>query len=501
MKSGKMTSSVLSFLICASILTACGAESAGTPAESAKQPSADNAPETEAVTEPSLFSPDIPDTDLGGKEYHFFVMGPARNAANYSVEIYAEAENGDAITDAVFRRNSALQEKYNFVIAETPSTDNNMAADVKKLVMAGDDVYQVTMLNLTDASNLSSQHLLYALNETKYIDFSKPWWDSVMANELSVGKKVFYGLGDINIMDNNATWAVFFNKKLISDYDMPSPYADVQANNWTLDRYYEYITGIARDLDGDGVMDAENDLWGTVGEGYNAYMHYIAAGERLSGKNADDLPVLRAPTSRTTTALEKIMNIMRDSERVINAEKYSSKYASVFNDLIRRDFKTDHALFYVAGLLTFTLLRDMESEYGMVPMPKLDSAQEKYYTTLNYNNMSTVTMPAANQNPDETSLVIEALACASADTLTPAYYEKALERKYMRDEESRAMLDIILDSRVYDLCSLYDWGGVYSIIGSMVNSSSTDFMSSYAKKESAAVKAIEKFCDELAAAE
>ena len=59
--------------------------------------------------------------------------------------------------------------------------------------------------------------------------------------------------------------------------------------------------------------------------------------------------------------------------------------------------------------------------------------------------------------------MVEALAAESMYTLTPAYYDIALERKYMRDEESREMLDIILSSRIVDLDIIFNWGGSYSL--------------------------------------
>jgi len=174
-----------------------------------------------------------------------------------------------------------------------------------------------------------------------------------------------------------------------------------------------------------------------------------------------------------------VLNIQLDAESTIHANEYSGKYPNVYSDMIRRNFREDRALFYIAGLLTYTLLRDMESEFGMVPMPKFDSAQDRYYTTYNPNNASALSIPVTNVRLDDTGLVAEALAAESMYTLTPAYYEVALERKYMRDEQSRAMLDIILSSRVYDLNIVYNWGGSYDIFERLTQRSSRDFASEF----------------------
>ena len=58
----------------------------------------------------------------------------------------------------------------------------------------------------------------------------------------------------------------------------------------------------------------------------------------------------------------------------------------------------------------------------------------------------------------KTGLILEALVYESRYTLLPAYYDINLKSKMARDEESSAMIDIILDSRLYDLGELYGWG-------------------------------------------
>ena len=55
---------------------------------------------------------DLPEKDFGGQNFHFYVMGIERNANNYSVEIYAEEQNGEVINDAVYARNLSLSETY-----------------------------------------------------------------------------------------------------------------------------------------------------------------------------------------------------------------------------------------------------------------------------------------------------------------------------------------------------------------------------------------------------
>ena len=57
-------------------------------------------------------------------------------------------------------------------------------------------------------------------------------------------------------------------------------------------------------------------------------------------------------------------------------------------------------------------------------------------------------------------LIIEALGAESKNKVTPVYYDKCMKSMYVRDEEDEEMLDIIFDSRCFDLGSVFNWGGI-----------------------------------------
>ena len=474
---------------------------AGDNPENSENLDKNGADDNNSTAEPEKLVPNLPDKNLNGETFTFYVMGYERNVNNYSVEIYSAEENGDTINDAVYKRNRYAEEKYNFKVAEYPESQGDLAATVKKSLLAGDDTYQVFMMNLAQSNSLAQQGFLHDLNTVENIDLSRPWWDSQSHKDFTLLNKLYYAVGDINIMDNNATWAVFFNKKLLQDLGLDSPYKYVDGNEWTLDKYNEMCIAAAKDLNGDGVMTPDDDQWGQVSDYLNTFMFYIGTGERATRKDNNDMPYMDMLTERSASVIDKVMDIQLNDNITVKAEEHSGKYGNVYSDMIRNNFKSDRALFYTAGLLSFTLLRDMESEFGMVPMPKYDSAQEFYYTTYNLNNASALSIPITNQRLAETGLVVEALAAESMYTLTPAYYEVALQRKYMRDEESRVMLDIILSSRIFDLDMVYNWGNSYDVFNNLTSKKSRDFASSYEKIKDKADLAIQKTVENFGKAE
>ena len=92
------------------------------------------------------------------------------------------------------------------------------------------------------------------------------------------------------------------------------------------------------------------------------------------------------------------------------------------------------------------------------------------------------------------TIVAEALACESKYTVTGAYYDVNLKTKAARDEQSAAMLDIILDTRVYDLGWYYQFGGYNEAVMNLVrlNNKEQEFASMYEKKLKSAQKIVDK---------
>ena len=94
-------------------------------------------------------------------------------------------------------------------------------------------------------------------------------------------------------------------------------------------------------------------------------------------------------------------------------------------------------------------LRNMEDDFGVIPMPKYDENQKKYRTRAIGGLYGSV--PSTTKNAENISIILEALAAESYYNLMPAFCETVLKDKYSRDTDSAEMLDLILNSMYQDL--------------------------------------------------
>ena len=168
-------------------------------------------------------------------------------------------------------------------------------------------------------------------------------------------------------------------------------------------------------------------------------------------------------------------------------------YNQRFDDCLNKNFGEGRALFWMGGMKVLEWYRDYEVDFGLLPTPKLSESQDRFYCSYSTGNLTAYSVPLTNPDYERTGIITEAMAALSQSTLTPAYYDITLKGKALRDEESIAMLDLVLNSRHYDMGATANWGGMFN---SIRNEYAT-FTSSFASMETATRAAIEAFINSL----
>ena len=160
-------------------------------------------------------------------------------------------------------------------------------------------------------------------------------------------------------------------------------------------------------------------------------------------------------------------------------------------------FQEGRTLLASFALTNLNGLRDCEYGFGILPYPLFNEAQPEYNNLISTVLVPTASVPGNSVDPEMTGAALEAMAYYSVDTLTTAYYDNALKSRYIRDEESGEMLDILFATRVYDLGFIFNWGGSGDIINNMYKKKQTDIVSQWesirAKSEAALADAMETF--------
>jgi hypothetical protein len=144
-------------------------------------------------------------------------------------------------------------------------------------------------------------------------------------------------------------------------------------------------------------------------------------------------------------------------------------------------FKDNRALFYseITSYLK-EINRTSETEFGVLPVPKYDKAQE-FYRTWTYPGGSALSISSAIKDPETMGKIVSAYAILSSQHVKPAFYDITLATKTVKDPESEKMLDIIFQNRVYDMALYYNstFGDYFSKFRDAVYKNEDSFQSGY----------------------
>ena len=496
MKMLRIMAAVLAVLLCAAAVIACGEDAQASPSGGTAAPSdGGDVPAVEETTEDDG-EPELPDMDFGGDEFKFIARGEASSYNDRWID--TEEMDGEVVNDAVFERNRAAEEKFNCKITLQPEPEVNNV--IVKAVMAGDTPYFAAWAMKNDIANGVQKHVYLDLNQLPHCDYYASYWDKNCVEELSIAGKLYMAASDISMSNLTAPRFLYFNKKIMSDYGLKSPYDYVHDNEWTLDNFLPMVAAVSEDLNGDGVMDRE-DKFGMLtedGAGNGNILYFLVGSNIRSTTNDEDgIPQLSFFGEKTQTVIEKVAAVLKSKETCIeyNVCAKGADY-SQFNHLYeycRSLFAAGHFMFVQNGCYESIQFTDMADDYGVAPNPKYDSAQENYYhRTDPYNTL--LCIPITNTDLERTGLLLEWLSWKSSKTVLPAFYETTVKLKRQRDETAMEMLDIVKNSIYYDIADIYGLG-ISDVIWTSYNKE--DLASTYAKNEAKMQKNLDKLVASL----
>ena len=374
-------------------------------------------------------------------------------------EISVNEINGEIVNDAVFNRNVAVENRLNVKIVNhmiSGTGDYEIVDLMRTQVPSGSSDYDVVVgpsyADLSGVPNNLYQNLL----EVEHLDLTRPYWAQGFNEAMTIGEGQYLATGAACLSFYRFVFATFFNKDMFDETNVPYLYEAVNNGTWTLDYQAEISQVFYSDVNGNGNSDY-GDIFGfALNHDEIGVDPYWAAFELpILTKDENNFLVFSPDVERLTNVVSKLNDFVWGSRGVCRVLSYGSD-----------DEQSDLAQMFsenTAAMTTLRLieveseyLRNMTSLYGIVPMPKFDEAQTAYHSHV-HDNVSAFSVPLTTVGEDLTLVgaVMESMAAESYRFVMPAYYELALKTKYVSDEESVAMMDIVIDSLRVDAGFLF----------------------------------------------
>lgn len=403
---------------------------------------------------------------------------------------------GDAVEDAIYERNKAVEERLDVeisVIKEETPIDKVVTA-----VSSGNTDYDVMVEMCWRAAPKFTGNYFYNLRNTEYLDFEKPWWNQSFTDVVSYNDITFGVTGAMVLSLYRRTYVTVFNKDLFKDANQTYLYEYVENGSWTLDKQASLVPLFHRD-NGNAQKDMVGDIYGFVSNDFIFVDPYWASCEvEIIRKDAAGDYEWVFTSSKLHDMAEKVLGLYYGTgdAAYIEHDDYQAEQT------VMTVFSGGYAAMgtMVIQMLEEPAMRNMEQEYGVVPIPKYSEDQKTYYSQM-HDGFTIACLPntVKSDRADMLSAVLEAMSSISYRIVRPVYYETTLRTKLAQDPQSAAMMDIIVNNTVIDAGFVYShsMGSFHQGFQQLVDKGENDAISRYKRMTTSAQRALEGLIRQL----
>jgi len=494
----KLTAAALLAAMSLTTFAACSSSDSGNTPDAGTTAANGGEAAAETTTE-FRYTTDLEERDLGGFKMTVIQRSEEDSPNFYEPGFYTAEQSGDMVRDEIYNRNMLLTEKYNFTVEEIANESRDTVdSKIISTVLAGDDTYDVVVMGPNYFAKYMQQGLVIDLNTLDNFNFDAEWWYSDLNAGLSVDNFLPMTVGAHMLHCKNGLYMLLFNKNLAKDYGVDSNalYQKVRDGQWTADEMIATVNKVAsKDLNGDGNID-HNDLYSFGTENYGIHTLTLGSGFLIASKDKDDIPTITMYNENNVEILNKYMQLFGDHNKTCVTQAIKG-VDSVWTTATNM-WKNGQMFMRMSDLGDG--MREIEYDYGVLPIPKYTESQDEYYHTASIWNAPVMGIPKTCSDADKTSYICEIMACESLNGLTDIFYENYLTTKLVRDDESIEMLKIVHGSLYFDVGSVFNWNSMLNILYTISQSGENNFASAYESKASGAEQALQKSLDAIAAA-
>ncbi|MCL2518528.1 MAG: hypothetical protein FWF15_08205 [Oscillospiraceae bacterium] len=401
------------------------------------------------LTASDIYNTDyLPEYNLGDRNFNILTWGYPDGIRGQDLGNFFDAneENGDPINDAIYLRNMTVTERFNFKMNVMFFNNADYTTKLNNTIMANDKEFDLFVMHTAQNTQIALKgNMVINWNDIRCVDLSKPWWNQSIRELIDINGFLPVMVSDYLYSSLVITYAMIYSKNMLENYKLESIYKMVDDSRWTFDNFNIMVKPLTMDLNGDGIMD-NNDQYGYS---TNLSTHLVAlsygSGIRSISLDKNGIPNLSLYSEKSVKFVEKLYDMFY-TDKII--------YTCQNNVICPISWDADQVFIQAIYMTDLAFYRMPDADFGVIPFPKWDESQAQYHTFTDGMG-GVLAIPVYTDDPEMVGAIVEALSAESRRTLLPAYYDRTLNTKFVRDEESTRMLDIIFAGRVYDFGYVY----------------------------------------------
>lgn len=365
---------------------------------------------------------------------------------------------GEVIGESIYSRNETVQDRLGIEIQwdiQRNFQGSDQTAFMQRLendIKGSGEYDSVISYNLLPYS-LAVKGYCKNLVEAEHIDLQSPWWPTAFLDSILYRDQLYALVSECSTGTLENMLAVFFNKQMLENYNIESPYDLVDNDEWTIAKLKELIQGTYQDLNTNGKADKMDQFGLCTSTNARLTSWYVGMGVKLITRDANGDLVLTAGDAKVGQAIDTVVDLFSTEDSfLVDTGNVESNFAM---------FMEQRAVFYVSAisLAAYNVRHNFDLNYGVVPLPKWNTEQDRYYTHI-ANNHPIWYIPSSARDVDCSSAFIECMASEAYRQIEPVYYDTCMKLRFAPDERLGVMYDLVRESITFDLNYVYRF--VYS---------------------------------------
>ena len=401
----------------------------------------------------------------------------------------------DDLDEVIAMRNEAVAETLNMTVqyeamASSDYEDclSTFNSAIKEDVDNDFHYYDVVANYAYAGANAAVRDYIANLADTDvfpYFNFNLPCWNQAIVETTLINDQLYYITGDLNLSTFDKTMVIFLNKSMYEDKRSDDDPEDLQdlalegydaeakkgvAGGFTYDHLYRW-SSVFEDINGEN-GNQHDDFHGISADfgsipldafPYAWDLEYIT--ENADGSHSYNV----IGNSKIEEAITKVQNLLNGqiSQGVCNDDNTGNCSLGGYSEPIAH-FAADKSIFALHILYNNetdnTTIREMDSRFGLLPMPKYDDEQEDYGTTAHdAYTLMTVIDHSNSSVPTKGEMVSAYLQYSTEESYTNVrgyYINRIVKTRYFGTDlddspKSIALFNIIADNVEFTFISIY----------------------------------------------
>lgn len=400
--------------------------------ENVQQNVADTTEKTDTnVSQSNAFS-DIPSEDFGGREFVILTTDEA---------FCDSAEKSGIIGSELYKRNRAIEQKFNIKIRAVPVKDSALQSSLSG---GGYDLVYAPMNTLASCAGNGYTMNIYSV---PFFDYGAEYVNPSLLASLTQSDTLYAVFGDA-AYDTRYMWAVYYNKDIATQLGYGNINELVLNGEWTWEKFLEFSSAALLDVDKNGRMRAANDRYGYASTYHTtdfADAVFASIGKKFFTHNGEG----NFEMSFAETDEDKYISFIRDI-----CVKNKARYPQDNPGNASYDAFCEGRLLFLCEKLSYaSKLAYAPCNWGVLPMPKKNAEQQSYLSLVD----KTACGYAVPFSATDTALCGKVLSAIYAYNYSYGtdVVRDAWTYYYLRDNTSSVNISKISQSPVYDAAYVF----------------------------------------------